>query len=723
MNFSRLRIDSPMQHFSVRKTYISVVNYIYLICPNSLRGFLKKVLPRNKAFVMVRILAWILTPFILVFQIVIGIVVKRLIFVKDSRADLQVIRTTSSISPRRKSTEVTYVVLGSIDWNFRFQRPQQLTTNIKSLGIRSIYINPTLEVLSDLYQVALERGNVEVVTLGSLDFRRYIPLSNFEYNHEIHYAKMLEGVLQDIGVNSRVFLVESPDWYPLIKHFPGDAIYYDCIDSHADFRESNLNSSFNEKRVLELSEKIFATSVELSESLETKSKVFYVPNGVESSHFQKVFLNSKRNEHEVFTCGYFGAIAEWFDAELIYKIATDLPHVQFELIGNVTDVNVKIILKGLKNIRFLGEIPYSELPVYIRHWRVGLIPFKLTPLIMNTNPVKMYEYAAAGLPTFASQVPEVVRQSRTESFIKTFDRSSSWVEAIRELMDSPLTDSAPLQEWASTNEWKSRAREILKVEPALPLFSIIILMWNKAALTINCLNSIMETNDYANYEIVLVDNNSENTEKHIIREWLDKNKNHIKIKYVENKENFGFAGGNNIGIRNSRGEYLVILNNDTEVLHGFIRRGLRHFQRNPKLGLLGVSTDNIGNEGRVFGSEASWRKFATNVYGFLPTQSFENGTVAFFCVFVKRSIVEEIGELNEDFGVGGFEDDDYCRRVQLAGGDIHIARDIFVHHELSATFDLLSDDFRNKNFDKNKILYESMWGKWNPHKYSTDEFQ
>ena len=712
-----------MQYFSARRTYVSVVNHIYLICPSFLRNFLKRVLPRNKAFVLVRILASILTPLILVFQFFTGIVVKRFLSDKDSLVGLQEMRNTFSISPRRKSTEVTYVVLGSIDWNFRFQRPQQLTANIKSLGIRSIYINPTLEVLSDSHQVVLEKGNVEVVTLGSLDFRRYIPLSNFEYDHEIQYAKILEGVLQDIGVHSRVFLVESPDWYPLIKHFPGDAVYYDCIDSHADFKDSNLNSPFNEKRVIELSEKIFATSVELSESLEAKSKVFYVPNGVESSHFQKVFLNGKRNENEAFTCGYFGAIAEWFDAELIYNIATNLPHVQFELIGDVTDVNVKNVLKSLKNVTFFGEIPYSELPKYIRHWKVGLIPFKLTPLILNTNPVKMYEYAAAGLPTFASQIPEVVRQSRTESFIKTFDRPISWVEGIRELMDSPLTDLAPLQEWASTNEWQSRAREILEVEPDLPLFSIIVLMWNKAALTINCLNSIIETNDYTNYEIVLVDNNSKPTEKHIIREWLDKNQNHIKIKYVENNENFGFAGGNNIGIRNSSGEYLVILNNDTEVLHGFIRRGWRHFQRNPNLGLLGVSTDNIGNEGRVFGSAASWRKFATNVYGFLPTQSFENRTVAFFCTFLKRSIVEEIGELNEDFGVGGFEDDDYCRRVQLAGGKIRIARDIFVHHELSASFDLLSDDFRHKNFEKNKVLYESMWGKWIPHKYSTDEFQ
>ena len=712
-----------MQYFSARRSYMTVVNHIYLICPSFLRIFLKKVLPRNKAFVSVRILALILTPFVLVIQFVTGVVVKGFSSDKDSRVGLQEIRTTFSISPRKKSTEVTYVVLGSIDWDFRFQRPQQLTTNIKNLGIRSIYINPTLEVLSGPYQVALEGGNVEVVTLGSLDFRRYIPLSSFEYEHELQYAKILEGVLQDIGVHSRVFLVESPDWYPLIKHFPGDAIYYDCIDSHADFNESNLNSPFHEKRVIELSEKIFATSLELSESLEAKSKVFYIPNGVESSHFQKIVLNDKGDAIEPFTCGYFGAIAEWFDAELVYKIATNLPHVQFELIGEVTDVNVKNILKGLKNIKFLGEIPYSELPSYIRHWKVGLIPFKLTPLILNTNPVKMYEYAAAGLPTFASRIPEVVRQSRTERFIKTFESSNSWVEAIRELMDSPLTNLAPLQEWASTNEWQSRAREILKVEPDLPLFSIIVLMWNKAALTINCLNSIVETNDYTNYEIVLVDNNSEPTEKYLIREWLEKNQNHVKIKYVENKENLGFSAGNNIGIRNSTGEYLVILNNDTEVLHGFIRRGLRHFQRNPKLGLLGVSTDNIGNEGRVFGSEASWRKFATNIYGFLPTQSFENSTVAFFCTFVKRSIVDAIGELNEDFGVGGFEDDDYCRRVQLAGGTIHIARDIFVHHELSASFDLLSDDFRNKNFEKNRILYESIWGKWNPHKYSTDEFQ
>ena len=82
-----------------------------------------------------------------------------------------------------------------------------------------------------------------------------------------------------------------------------------------------------------------------------------------------------------------------------------------------------------------------------------------------------------------------------------------------------------------------------------------------------------------------------------------------------------------------------------------------------------------------------------------------------------RQVFERVGELDEAFGVGFFEDDDYCRRVELAGWRIACAEDVFVHHHLSASFDQLKAEAKKKLFDANKAIYEAKWGAWEPHAY------
>jgi GT2 family glycosyltransferase len=73
--------------------------------------------------------------------------------------------------------------------------------------------------------------------------------------------------------------------------------------------------------------------------------------------------------------------------------------------------------------------------------------------------------------------------------------------------------------------------------------------------------------------------------------------------------------------------------------------------------------------------------------------------------------------MDEAFGIGFFEDDDYCRRVERAGYGIACAEDVFVHHHLSASFDKLGADRKRQLFERNKVIYEAKWGPWVPHEY------
>jgi GT2 family glycosyltransferase len=173
----------------------------------------------------------------------------------------------------------------------------------------------------------------------------------------------------------------------------------------------------------------------------------------------------------------------------------------------------------------------------------------------------------------------------------------------------------------------------------------------------------------------------------------------------------------------AQGDYLVILNNDIIVGPGWLRGMRRHLEVNPQLGILCPVTNNIGNEAQVA------------LRGSSPAEVFESARhytlgragkllpltiAAFFCVMMPRRVYAAIGGLDEQFVPGFFEDDDYCLRVKELGLTIGCAEDVFVYHELSASFDKLSVTRRQAVFERNKALFEQKWGTWKPHVYRAE---
>ncbi|MGI8559866.1 MAG: glycosyltransferase family 2 protein [Luteimonas sp.] len=75
--------------------------------------------------------------------------------------------------------------------------------------------------------------------------------------------------------------------------------------------------------------------------------------------------------------------------------------------------------------------------------------------------------------------------------------------------------------------------------------------------------------------------------------------------------------------------------------------------------------------------------------------------------------------MDEAFGIGFFQDDDYCRRVEQAGFTIACAEDVFIHQHLSASFEKLGADHKQSLFEQNRIIYEAKWGEWKPHVLSS----
>lgn len=247
------------------------------------------------------------------------------------------------------------------------------------------------------------------------------------------------------------------------------------------------------------------------------------------------------------------------------------------------------------------------------------------------------------------------------------------------------------------------------------LVSIIIISYNGLyETTAPCLQSIFEQTEYADFEVIVVDNNSSDGTQDYLKALAG---NEPRLKYILNTTNRGFAGGNNDGIKMANGRFLILLNSDTMVSRGWLERIVGVLASDPAIGLAGPVSNSTGNEQTVY------------ITGTTPEEILDEGVLwarmsrgdivpmerlCFFCVATRRDVVDKIGLLDENYGLGFYEDDDYCLRVKNAGFRLVCCEDVFVYHRGSASFDKAPCKTREL-LKKNRCLLEKKFNiRYNP---------
>ncbi|MGI1690245.1 glycosyltransferase [Thermoanaerobacter uzonensis] len=226
------------------------------------------------------------------------------------------------------------------------------------------------------------------------------------------------------------------------------------------------------------------------------------------------------------------------------------------------------------------------------------------------------------------------------------------------------------------------------------LSSIIILTHNQLTYTKLCIESIRQYTDVP-YEIIVVDNAS--TDGTV--EWLKKQKD---ILLIENDRNMGFAAGCNQGIKASKGEYIVLLNNDTIVTKNWLKNMIDFLNLHDDAGIVGPVTNNISGQQRInveLKTIDDIHKFA-NSYNITPPKYRKVLRLVGFCMVMKKQLIDEIGLFDENFGIGNYEDDDLCLRTILSGKKLYMLESTFIYHFGSVTF-------KNSNFDYGKIMIQN----------------
>jgi O-antigen biosynthesis protein len=250
--------------------------------------------------------------------------------------------------------------------------------------------------------------------------------------------------------------------------------------------------------------------------------------------------------------------------------------------------------------------------------------------------------------------------------------------------------------------------------PAKPEASIVVLTYNNLDLTRACLESIFGKTDDPAFEVIIVDNASQDGTVPFLKEFET---SHPQVRLILNEQNQGFAHGNNQGAAAAAGDYIIFLNNDTVVTRGWLTGLIGHLQ-DPQVGMVGPVTNASGNETRIrvdYTGLEGMDDFAVRYQSLHASQAFEIKMLPFQCVALRRPIFEEIGPLDEQFGLGTFEDDDYALRLKQKGYRILCAEDVFVHHWGSASFSQLPRLEYFTLFSENWTRFEHKWDiKWYP---------
>lgn len=272
--------------------------------------------------------------------------------------------------------------------------------------------------------------------------------------------------------------------------------------------------------------------------------------------------------------------------------------------------------------------------------------------------------------------------------------------------------------------WNARAQEgavdgwyqtkfTLKEEP---LVSILIPNKDHTDDLDVCLNSFFERADYQNYEFIIIENNSVLPETFAYYEKIEKEHDNVKVVYWE--AGFNYSTINNFGFKFAKGDYIMLLNNDVELITPDIFQSMLGFCIRPEVGIVGAkllyNDHTVQHAGVLVGAGGLADHVFKGIHeddpGYMgrAISSQDVSAVTAACLLVKRSVYEEVGGLEDEFQVA-FNDVDFCLKVRKAGYLIVYDADVKLFHYESKSRGMEDTTERFIRFGNEMMLLNSKW--------------
>lgn len=237
-------------------------------------------------------------------------------------------------------------------------------------------------------------------------------------------------------------------------------LIYRVADEKKGFKDFFKTLQNMEEELIKKADIVFATAHNIMDKCkEYRNDVYYLPNGVVCEDFicdDESCPEDIKDIKDQINCIYIGAIAEWIDFEMVRKFCIKNKNINFLFIGP-KHVDFTEIEK-IENVRYLGKKNYLELKQYLNYSKIAWIPFKKNKLTDAINPVKLYEYLAAGVPTVVTNFKEINYIDGPFEKVKNIEELD---EAVKRCLCGKYKKDELIQ-YSQENTWKKRFDYILE---------------------------------------------------------------------------------------------------------------------------------------------------------------------------------------------------------------------------------------------------------------------
>jgi glycosyltransferase involved in cell wall biosynthesis len=377
--------------------------------------------------------------------------------------------------PEATSNLPDLLIYPMTDWHARIQRTQHLARAFASRGFRSICINPHLG--REFETTPLWDKAHRLAQLEKNIFELHIRLPREPVFHDrLLSAGEEEIIAEAIGrvlpkgdrppgqagrpVPTRVIQILSfPLWLGVARGFRDEAgfpIVYDCHDLLSGFHNICSDLIGAEGDLLETADLVLFSSQGLMDRYSAVKRGMLVRNAASGTGLPACPDKPGGLSHPL-VAGYVGALDSWFDVEAIEQSAALHPQCRFILAGRIEFDPIQR-LRALPNVEFTGEIPHAQVPELLARFRIALIPFRINPLTLMTNPIKLYEYFSCGLPVVSTPLPEA--QAMGDLVYVGASPAEFARQVGRAFEEDDPEQRARRREIALRESWTARARDI-----------------------------------------------------------------------------------------------------------------------------------------------------------------------------------------------------------------------------------------------------------------------
>ena len=383
---------------------------------------------------------------------------------------------------RIEGGSVTVLFLSDISWHSLTQRPQHIARRLAlrspvlwiepiTLGhpwsVRPRLAGPGLQVVS-VPQLPL---NARAAWMRSLA-RALSAVAPLRTLLESVQAAVVRRALHRLGWNGEppAALVQNFQLIGLLARLAPGSIVFDYIDDAFGFSRLPALAERQWQETVRRANRIAVTAPRLRQLIErteagSRAVIRLIPNGVEYDRFASERPAPADLPADAPILCYVGSVYPWLDMELLEVLVRRAPETRLVIIGR-SHPDVVPRLRALEknpNFLYLGSRPYEEIPAYLHAAAAGIIPFRRTRLTESVNPVKLYEYCAAGLPTISTAFSDDLQAFRDTILIaRTHEEFLSLVpRALAQSGEARFRER--LRAFARDNDWDSRASAIAEL--------------------------------------------------------------------------------------------------------------------------------------------------------------------------------------------------------------------------------------------------------------------